>query len=225
MDLGPTSITTTFPQAPLRSHTVGFPESYVLYNITNVVLTLAYPPNAFPVLRKLKCWRILTPLSASLHAGLGLATELLPSLVDSTRPPGTQSPFARRQLLPPAVWCPAPHQRALPLLLRSYRLMRQTKSLPPALVQPPPVGLCRFSPVPTGRWSFPTLSLQSLRRCLDPYPVVFCRCTCSFLPGRQQRPHVRTKTFGTPIIPAMQLQQDIPFEAAVISLCSGSPVC
>ncbi len=96
------------------------------------------------------------------------ATELLPSLVGSTRPPGAQSPFARRQVLPPALWCPAPHQRALPLLLRSYRLMRQTKSLPPALVQPPPVGLCRFSPVPAGRWSFPTLYLQSLRRCLDP---------------------------------------------------------
>ena len=44
---------------------------------------------------------------------------------------------------------------------------------------PPPVfdltittSLCRLSPVPAGRWPFPTLSLQSLRRCLDPYPAV-----------------------------------------------------
>ena len=85
-------------------------------------------------------------------------------------------------------------------------------------------GSLQVSPVPAGRWPFPTLSLQSLRRCLDPYPVVFCRCTCSFLPSRQ-RPHVRTKTFGTPNIPAMQLQQGLHFEAAVISLCSGSHVC
>lgn len=182
----------------------------------NVVLTLAYPPAAFPKPRKLKCWRICTPLAAGLHAGLCLATELLPSLVGSTRPPGAQSPFARRKVLPPAVWCPAPHQRALPLLHRSYRLMRQTKSLPPALDQPPPAGLCRLSPVPAGRWPFPTLSLQSLRRRLDPYPVVFHRCTCSFLPGRQ-RPHARTETFGTPMAPAMQLQQGLPLEAAVSS--------
>ena len=190
----------------------------------SAVLTLAYPPAAFPKPRKLKCWRICTPLGAGLHAGLGPAAELLPSLVGSTRPPGAQSPFARREALPPAVWRPAPHQRALPLLHRSYGLMRQTKSLPPALDLPPPVGLCRLSPVPAGRWPFPTLSLQSLRRCLDPYPVVFSRCTCSFLPGRQ-RPHVRTKTFGTPNTHAMQLQQGLHFEAAVISLCSGSHVC
>ena len=44
---------------------------------------------------------------------------------------------------------------------------------------------------------FPTLSLQSLRRCLYPYPAASSRCTCSFLP-RRQRPHVRGETFGTP---------------------------
>ena len=190
----------------------------------SAVLTLAYPPAAFPKLRKLKCWHICTPLNAGLHAGLDLATEFLPLLVDSTRSPGAQSPCARVEVLPPAAWRPAPYRRALPLLHRSYGLIRQTKSLPPASDQPPPAGLCRLSPVPAGRWPFPTLSLQSLRRCLDPYPVMFSRCTCSFLPGRQ-RPHVRTKTFGTPIAPAMQLQQGLHFEAAVSSLCSGSHVC
>ena len=73
----------------------------------SAVLTLAYPPAAFPKPKKLKCWRIYTPLDAGLHAGLGLATELLPSLVGSTRPPGAQSPFARYEVLPPAVWRPA----------------------------------------------------------------------------------------------------------------------
>ncbi len=75
--------------------------------------------------------------------------------------------------------------------------MRQTKSLPPTSVLPSPAGPCRLSPVPAGRWSFPTLSPQSLYRCLDPYPVVFFQCIYSFLPGRH-RPHVTWETFGTP---------------------------
>ncbi len=43
-------------------------------------------------------------------------------------------------------------------------------------------GLCRLSLVPAGSWSFPTLSLQSLYRCLAPYPAVFPECLCLFLP-------------------------------------------
>jgi hypothetical protein len=58
-------------------------------------------------------------------------------------------------------------------------------------------GLCRLLPVPAGSWSFPTLSLQSLHRCLDPYPGVPLRCVCPFLPGESQ-PHKRCTKFGTP---------------------------
>jgi hypothetical protein len=90
----------------------------------------------------------------------------------------------------------ASHRRKLPLLHRSYWLMRQTKTLSPASVVPIPTSLCRLSPVPAGRWPFPTLSLQSLRRCLDPYPAVSFRCICSLLPGKQ-RPHLRRHKFGT----------------------------
>ena len=57
--------------------------------------------------------------------------------------------------------------------------------------------LCRLSSVPARSWSFPSLSLQSLRRCLDPYPAMSFRCTCSLLPGKQ-RPHIKGHTFGTP---------------------------
>ena len=57
-----------------------------------------------------------------------------------------------------------------------------------------------------GSWPFPTLSLQSLRRCLDPYPAVSFWCTCSLLPKRQ-RPHLRRQKFGTLKMPTiMQLQ-------------------
>ena len=61
--------------------------------------------------------------------------------------------------------------------------------------------------VPAGSWPFPTLSLQSLRRRLDPYPAVSLWCACSLLP-RGQRPHIQRHTFGTlKITPTMQLQQ------------------
>ena len=91
----------------------------------------------------------------------------------------------------------ASHLKALPLIHRSYKLMRQTKYLPLASVVPIPPDLCRLSSVPAGRWPFPTLSLQSLHGCLDPYPAVFLRCTYPFLP-EELRPHVRSETFGTP---------------------------
>ena len=54
-----------------------------------------------------------------------------------------------------------------------------------------------MSLVPAGRWPFPTLSLQPLHRCLDPYPVVPPRCSCPFLP-EEHRPYIRSETFGTP---------------------------
>jgi hypothetical protein len=67
---------------------------------------------------------------------------------------------------------------------------------PHASVIPWSWGLCRLSRVPAGPWPFPTLSLPSLWRCLDPYPAVFVRCPYPFLPQRQ-RPHVTRNTFGT----------------------------
>ena len=62
---------------------------------------------------------------------------------------------------------------------------------------PRSAGLCWLSPVPAGSWPFPTLSLQSLHRCLDPYPVVFLQCFCPFLP-EGHRTHVSSETFATP---------------------------
>jgi hypothetical protein len=161
----------------------------------SVVLTLANPPAAFPKRRKLKCWRISTPLSCGLQTGLGPVAELLPSLVGSTRPPGAQSPFARKEGLPPAPWRPAPRQRALPLLHRSYRLMRPTQSLLPALDQPPPAGLCRFSPVPAGRGPFPTLSLRICLYVQGPLPRRLSWCTHPLLPTRH-RPSRRCHPVG-----------------------------
>ena len=122
-------------------------------------------------------------------------------------------PLCPHKALPPAAWHLAPRQRALPLLHRSYGLMRQTKSLPPASIQPTPVGLCRLSPVPAGRWPVPALSLQSLYGCLAPYPVAPSRCKRPLLSERH-RLHPREQKFSAPNIVVMQLQRRLLFEAA-----------
>ena len=85
-------------------------------------------------------------------------------------------------------------QPELPGLHSSYWLMRQTIILMPTSVIPISAGPCRLLRAPAGRWSFPTLSLRSLYRCLDPYPVTALRCSCPFLPG-SHRPHLTCKKF------------------------------
>jgi hypothetical protein len=74
--------------------------------------------------------------------------------------------------------------------------MRQTKTLLLPSASAWSAGLCRLPQAPAGKWPFPTLSLQSLHGCLDPYPATFPRCIYPFLPG-EHRPHVRSETFGT----------------------------
>jgi len=97
-------------------------------------------------------------------------------------------PLRRGRVLPAPGWRLAPSRRALPLLLRSYWLMCQTQLLRPTLLFALPGGLCRLLPAPAGRGPFPTLSLQSLYRRLDPYPVALSWCTCPLLPRRHRPP-------------------------------------
>ena len=131
-------------------------------------------------------------------------------------PPSAQSRFAD-------VWCyhrsrqvKACRRRTLPLLRRSYRLMRQTKTLPrPCFVGLYP-GSLQVLPVPAGSWPFPTLVLQSVLRCLDPYPAASVWCVYPFLP-RQLRPHLTRNRFGTRNIPCTTTShRGAYFGAAVI---------
>ena len=64
------------------------------------------------------------------------------------------------------------------------------------------LGLRRLLRAPAANRPFPTLSLQSLSRRLDPYPTAISRCTCSFLPERH-RPHLTKDRFGSLDYPCM----------------------
>lgn len=110
-----------------------------------------------------------------------------------------QEPLCQVRTLPSPVCPHKTPQKALPLFHRSYGLMRQSIHLLRFSAQPYTPGLCRLLPAPAGEWTFPTLSPQSLYRCLDPYPVVSLWCSFPFLP-KGHRPHVRSETFGTPIV-------------------------
>ena len=93
---------------------------------------------------------------------------------------------------------------------------------PGASVVPRTPGPCRLSPVPAGGWPFPTLSLQSLRRRLDPYPAASLECTCPFLP-REHRPHATEDAFGHAKLSLQcNVNREPYFGAAVIRLSSGS---
>jgi hypothetical protein len=75
---------------------------------------------------------------------------------------------------------------------------------------PSPTGLCRLLPVPAGRWPFPTLSLNSLCRCLDPYPAMSSWCTRPFLP-RRRRLHIWWNVFHTSHAPGNAASAGEPF--------------
>ncbi len=189
---------------------------------------MAFSHTAFPTWRKLKCWLTYAPH----HIGL-----LFGSCCKFCYPPysGT-APWGGFLPAPPCAESPFAQNQALPVFATMSCIMSDGVTHPSSLIlahapdQIPPAvfdltittGLCRLSPVPAGKWPFPTLSPQSLRRCLDPYPAVSSRCSCSLLP-RGHRPHIQRHTFGTLKIPLQcNFNRDCILEAAVIPLCSGS---
>ncbi len=114
-------------------------------------------------------------------------------------PPRAQSPFARlrRYLFRRDLACISSEGATPPSsLLRTHA----PDQIPPALFGSPySTDLCRLLPVPAGRWSFPTLSLQSFHRCLDPYPGMPLWCSRPFLP-KELQPQPRCTLFGASCI-------------------------
>jgi hypothetical protein len=112
-------------------------------------------------------------------------------------PPRAQSPFARwRRYLHRRDVSSFPSEGVTPP--SSLIWAHATDQNPPAdFGLPYTAGPGRLLSVPAGSWSFPTLSLQSLHGCLDPYPGMPLRCLCPFLPEELQ-PHPRCTEFGAP---------------------------
>ena len=110
-------------------------------------------------------------------------------------PPHVQSPFARLRRYPfrRDVFCITSEGAPPPSSLLRIHAPDQ---IPPVLFGSPySTGPCRLLPVPAAKWSFPTLSLQSFHRCLDPYPGMPLWCPRPFLP-RELQPHPRCTDFG-----------------------------
>ena len=158
----------TFPQAPLSSRTVGFPESGWQQQLSPEDLPRHPEAQALARVRPWDAWLYLQlDTDRVLHRKPGSVSRRCLFAVPATY----REPLRPQQALPAAGWRPAPPRRALPPLHRSYGLMRPTKLLSLTSALAYTASPCRLPRAPAGGWWFPTLSPQSVRRCLDPYPV------------------------------------------------------
>jgi hypothetical protein len=209
----------TVPKASLRSRTVGFPESGS---------DLGFPSRAFPTVAKLKCWPTYAPALAGLPTSSpSLRGSAYPGSVSGRRPgaakcpeplcPGKELPCRGRPREPPG--------RELPLRLRSYGLMRRTKSLPPISGTALYGGSLQVVASPCWELAFPDVISASLS--LDARTSVTAG-RAVLLPVASQH------DFGLPqgemgrlsrIVPLSDFRAGVVFATAVIPLCSGLQVC
>jgi len=171
-----------FPQAPLRSRTVGFPE----YGSDP-----GFPLMAYPNIRKLKRWLAYTPLISSLPSG---SSEKAGSS-DSRRCPAwdrqvPRAPLPEASVTRFRVVSPTTSKGATPSssLLRAHAPDHHP---PPRFrVTLIPSGLCRLLPAPAGRWSFPTFLCKSVPRCLGHDPGGSSGAYACFFPDVVGLPYV-----------------------------------
>ena len=158
----------TFPQAPLSSRTVGFPESGWQQQLSPKDLPRQSEAQA---LARIHPWAAWLCLQLDTHGGWHRSLGLRPDGVPNSVPATYREPLRPPQALPAAGWRPAPPRGALPPLHRSYGLMRPTKLLSLTSALAYTASPCRLLRAPAGGCWFPTLSPRSVRWCLDPYPA------------------------------------------------------
>ena len=107
----------------------------------------------------------------------------------------TESPFASSGCYPSECHISCNIDRRYSTLLAHTGSCARPKPSRNLGLSPCASSLCRLLRAPAGSWPFPTLSPQSLYRCLDPYPAALRRCFRSFLPG-EHRPHLSLNRFG-----------------------------
>jgi hypothetical protein len=182
--LSPTPLA-TFPQAPLRSRTAGFPRSgsdpglslrRLSSETRNATADSEHAPDSVVCDETRSPLRIgCSWLSVQGRSGTAKCPEFL-------RP--TQAlPAAERchhllDGLYPTVLATT-HSCVSPVPSHRLRFMSRCAA-----------GLCRLLSAPAGNGTFPTLSLRILPRMPGPLPRRSPRCTCSFLPVRL-RPSLR----------------------------------
>jgi hypothetical protein len=213
---------TTFPKAPLRSRTVGFPESG-----SGLGSSRYFSGRAFLHDAKLRCWRTLRPD----------AMEFAPSLRHNTGPaePSSESgcvpivmatecpePLCPERVLPALRRPPKPPGGALPPRRRSYGLMRQTIPLPAPPVRPLCTGSLQDLASPCWKMALPDIISAILVWVLGPLPRRAPRLhTSASSPRTPVSPQSR-RVRRTNISPHGSFREDINFEAAVIRSPSGS---
>lgn len=199
MGLIPAPILPTFPQAPLRSRTVGFPQSGS---------DLGFPLGAFPVVAMLKCWLTSTPLTPVCpQTRPRFEGRLLSAQSPRTTlgPPSAQSPFATircYRLVGDVVHLLGGRY---PAFIAPTGSCARPIALPPPLASPRARGLCRLRPALAAQRPFPTLSLPNYPYVSGPLLRWPPGCLHPFLP-KGHWPSPRLNRVGASQIPQQPLQ-------------------
>jgi len=195
------------------------------------VLAVACPGRVFPETAELRAGsptphRSLVHSAARPPSASRRTPAQCPAVASWREPPRAQSPFARRGCYPHRSDLTGRLERRYPLVIAHTGSCARPH--PSHRLQPWPrsVGLCRLLPAPAAMWPFPTLSLRVCPEMPGPMPrrVEEVHVPVTSLLGR--RPSPRLDRVGCPqIVRSATSERGGLFTAAVISLCSGLPVC
>jgi hypothetical protein len=212
----------TFPEAPLRSRTVGFPESG-----SGLGPARHFSGRAFPHDAKLRCWHTLRPDAvefasplrhdtgpAVLQLSVWLRTHRRGHRVPRAPLPGAGVTRAGAASRPPG--------GALPPRRRSYGLMRQTIPLPAPPVSRCAPGSLQVVASPCWQMALPDIISATLVQALGPIPRRAPRLRSSIpSPRTPASPHgKRVRRAG--LSPPGSFRGEPYFVAAVIRSPSGS---
>lgn len=183
-----------FPQASLRSRTVGFPESGSDLGLSLVSLPHSHRGSSAGTHTPRRHWfaHKLVPASKVGYARLNVRI-----------PPWDGDHQVSRAPLPPA-GVTGPEGDLIRLLEGHYPFfIAHTGScadpMPSRRLRSKPwsTGLCRLPPAPAGRSTFPALPPRILLQMPGPLPRRSLWCACSFLPTGH-RPSPKPNWVGTP---------------------------
>lgn len=208
MGLSPAPIITTFPQASLRSRTVGCPESGSDLGETPSVVFLGTT--------KLKRRPACTPPAPSLLPGLFPCSPALRAAcpVTSGNHQVPRAPSRTQGVTSRAVADRHHVGGRYPTVLATTGSCASPTPSPRLWSLPRSAGLCRSLSAPAGRSTFPTFLCESFPTCLDPYPGGSWGALTRFFSHDIGLPPVRTRS--APTRPVQRLQHGRSFGAAVI---------